>query len=545
MHREDRKAKTENRKRATSHGSLRFLHFPLFATLLLASLTPFGNQIMPADELARGVVFQDNNENRQYDPMDTPLENIRVSNGREIVSTDSAGKYELPIDDDDILFVIKPRGWRTPLSTDKLPQFYYVHKPHGSPKLAYPGVEPTGPLPASVDFPLYPQQEPDQFRALMFGDPQPKNEKEVGYIAHDVVQELIGTEASFGVTLGDIVSDDLSLFEPLTQSIALIGIPWYNVIGNHDVNSDARNDHHSDESFERVFGPAYYSFDYGPVHFLVLDDVEWFIPEDGGSGSYRGGLGTDQMSFIRADLRQIPPDQLVVLMMHVPLVDVHDRHELYRLIEQRPFCMSISAHVHRHVHRWIDHEDGWRGPEPHHHVMNVTVSGSWWRGNRDDRGIPHTLMADGAPNGYSIMEFDGTRYDLRFKAAGRPAEYQMEIHAPDAVPLENIPYTVIYANVFNGSSRTKVELRWGDQETWIEMERVLEVDPGYRQVYNLEQSVVDKNWLYLPTPKISTHLWRAQLPSDMGPGAHLLQVRATEHQGQIHQARRAIRITRP
>ena len=27
--------------------------------------------------------------------------------------------------------------------------------------------------------------------------------------------------------------------------------------------------------FERVYGPAYYSYDYGSVHFLVLDDVNW------------------------------------------------------------------------------------------------------------------------------------------------------------------------------------------------------------------------------------------------------------------------------
>ena len=47
----------------------------------------------------------------------------------------------------------------------------------------------------------------------MFGDPQPRNQKEVDYMSHDVIEELVGTDASFGVTLGDITFDNLDLFE--------------------------------------------------------------------------------------------------------------------------------------------------------------------------------------------------------------------------------------------------------------------------------------------------------------------------------------------
>ena len=54
------------------------------------------------------------------------------------------------------------------------------------------------------DFPLRPQKEPEKFRAILFGDTQPSTQKEVDYMAHDVVEELIGTDASFGVTLGDV-----------------------------------------------------------------------------------------------------------------------------------------------------------------------------------------------------------------------------------------------------------------------------------------------------------------------------------------------------
>jgi hypothetical protein len=492
---------------------------------------------------AKGVVFHDKNGNQQRDRGEPGLPDVKVSNGKEIVKTDAAGKYEIPIDDDTTIFVIKPRRWRTPISDAQLPRFYYIHKPNGSPELKYGGVEPTGPLPESVDFPLYPNEEPETFKAILFGDPQPRNQQEVDYMSHDVIEELVGTDASFGVTLGDITFDNLDLFEPQARSIALLGIPWYNVIGNHDINYDAKNDKQSDETFERAFGPAYYSFDYGTVHFLVLDDVLWEVKDENGKGSYRGGFGPEQMEFIKNDLAMIPEDQLVVLMMHIPLDEVGDRKELFRLIEQRPFSVSISAHRHVHQHIFFTKEDGWEGPVPHHHIVNVTVCGSWWKGAPDERGIPHTLMADGAPNGYSIMTFDGTDYSLDFFAAGRSKDYQMLIQSPEQVPSHKTGETDFYVNVFNGSEKSTVEFTLHENSAWLPMQRVEEVDPNFQRAHELDKTLEDTPWLELPSPRKSSHLWKAKLPDAMSPGTYLIHVRTKDMDGQEHTAYRVVRVT--
>lgn len=60
-------------------------------------------------------------------------------------------------------------------------------------------------------FKLTKQEEPDKFKAIFFGDPQPSSIEQVDHIAHDVIAELIGTDAKFGVTLGDIMFDQLDL----------------------------------------------------------------------------------------------------------------------------------------------------------------------------------------------------------------------------------------------------------------------------------------------------------------------------------------------
>ena len=273
---------------------------------IVAAICGFLPLLLSAEEFAKGVVFEDLNGNEVRDVGEKGISGIGVSDGSNIVETDAKGHWRLPVAEDVIYFVLKPSGWMVPLSKDLLPRFHYVHKSKGSPKgTKHAGVAPTGPLPKSIDFPLRRQDEPGKFSVIFFGDPQPRNQTEIDYIAHDVVEGIVGTEAKFGVTLGDIMFDDLSLFGSFNKTVALIGIPWYNVIGNHDLNFEADEDRFSDETFERVYGPAYYSFDYGKVHFLVLDNVEWSRREDG-RRHYVGNFGKRQLSFIKRDLARVP-----------------------------------------------------------------------------------------------------------------------------------------------------------------------------------------------------------------------------------------------
>jgi len=500
----------------------------------------------PKTATARGVVFEDVNGNGEYDDGEPLLSGIKVSNGEDIVKTDAQGRYEIPVTDDTIVFVIKPRGYMTPVNQNQLPQFYYIHKPAGSPaNFRFAGVAPTGPLPESIDFPLSKRDEPDKFRALIFGDTQPRNVAEVEYMAHDVIAQVIDNKAhgaSLGVTLGDIVFDDLDVMEPHNQAIAMIGIPWYNVIGNHDLNFDAQDDAHSDETFERVYGPSYYSFDHGPTHFMVLDDVMWVGAKDGQKGRYFGGLGERQIKFIKNDLAMIPKDQLIVLMMHIPLIDVEDRQELYRLIEQRPAAVSLSAHTHYMEHRFIGEDDGWKGPEKHHHVINVTVCGSWWSGRKDERGIPHATMSDGGPNGYSIMEFDGDKYSLEFRAAGRPAAYQMNIYAPEAVKVNDLGSTAVLANVFAGSEKSTVEMRIDGDGEWVKMQQTPMNDPAYENEVLEELKWEGRNWIKLSKPHKTPHIWRGKMPVALASGTHLIEVRSTQADGKSVTNRRVIRV---
>ena len=60
--------------------------------------------------MARGRVFVDIDGDKRFGDSDQPFVGVKVSNGKEIATTGEDGKYELPVQDGSIIFVIKPTG---------------------------------------------------------------------------------------------------------------------------------------------------------------------------------------------------------------------------------------------------------------------------------------------------------------------------------------------------------------------------------------------------------------------------------------------------
>ena len=142
-------------------------------------------------DTATGRVFIDENRNGTLDGAEQGVANVRVSNGVEVTTTDETGRYRIAVDDATIVFITKPRGYATPVNRHMLPQFYYIHQPEGSPPgMRYAGIEPTGPLPEEINFPLVPRPEPDQFEAILFADTQPMTDRELDYVRDDVVNSV-------------------------------------------------------------------------------------------------------------------------------------------------------------------------------------------------------------------------------------------------------------------------------------------------------------------------------------------------------------------
>ncbi|MCH7400309.1 calcineurin-like phosphoesterase C-terminal domain-containing protein [Belliella kenyensis] len=495
-----------------------------------------------AQETAKGIVYEDLNGNGKKDRNEKGISDVAISNGRDVVKTDEKGSYSLEVKEGDLIFLIKPSGYAVALNEFNFPQHYYIYKPSGSPKgLKYAGSEPTGKLPKSIDFPIKRQDESSSFTALVFGDPQPYNLTEVDYFYQSVVKEVEGIQGiPFGIALGDIVGDDLSLYPAYSKVISKIGIPWYHVMGNHDQNYDVEEDQLTDETFSKHFGPSTYAFNYADAHIIVLENILYPDPRDG--KGYWGGFREDQLKFLENNLKHVSKDKLVIVAMHIPLFEEgdsfrdEDRERLFELLKDYPHTLSMSAHTHYQRQDLMGESYGWKGNRPHHHYNAGTPSGDWYKGQLDENGLPIATMRDGSPRGYAFLEVNGNEYKINYKVPGKPADYQMDIFAPKVIEAGKRNTSDIYVNFFMGTEENEVRFRLNEGK-WVKMSYLEDYDPKYMlDLFEWDRSEKLLEGRRPSLPAKSTHLWRASVPNNLPAGIHTIEVEATDLFGTKHKA---------
>lgn len=492
-----------------------------------------------AQQKVTGIVYEDKNLNQIRDRAERGIKGVGVSNGAEVVLTDEHGKYVLPIGKDDIVFVIKPSGYQVAMNGDNLPKSYYIHKPLGSPKFKYKGVLPTGNLPKSVDFALHKQVENDDFKILVLGDPQVLDQREVGFFNKSILSEIAQVkDAVFGLTLGDMVQEDLGLSTDYKKMIASLKLPWYNVLGNHDLNMDATVDSLHDETFEADFGPANYSFNYGKAHFILLDNNVYPDPR-GGRGLW-AGYTKKQFRFLENDLKHVKKDQLIIIANHIQMNIVNensfrkeDRQQLFDLFNGYSNVLVLSAHTHNNQQFFYKKENGWPNETPLHEYNVGATCGNWYSGKINDRGVAESTMSDGTPVGFVTLNISGNKYQADYKVSGKPKDYQIGLfHRKVMSTIWWEGRGRIYANFFMGHKGSKVEYRI-DNEEWKPMRYILQPDPSYvAELYRWDTAETLLPGRRPTEPADCTHLWWAPLTNDRPLGSHTIEVRARDDYGQ-------------
>jgi len=363
--------------------------FYLFLIVFLA----YGPDTLEAGKkTAKGIVFEDANHSGVFDQGEKGIPNVSVSNQSDVVQTDQNGHFRLPVSKETIIFVTKPAGYQVPLDKNHLPQFYYIHQPKGSPAgLKCKGIAPTGKLPHSIHFPLIKTEVDETFDIIVVGDPQTKTREEVDFYRDDVVARMMGTKARFYLALGDIMYDDLSLFDQMIPMVGQIGIPIYHVMGNHDMNFRVPDEKYEAETFKRLHGPDYFSFNYGSVHFVVLNSVKYngWNKEKNEKGDYIGYLHDRQLTWLKNDLSFVPEDHLLVLAMHIPVRSemykeennlIVNREALFKILENRKHLLALAGHMHYFEYLEYGGNNGWLGSAKFPSVTAGAGCGTWWHG---------------------------------------------------------------------------------------------------------------------------------------------------------------------
>ena len=361
-----------------------------------------------------------NLKGRVVDLSGNGMEGVVVSDGRQCVVTEADGTYWMKIDAADVKFIYisTPAGYQPVISGGR-PIFY---RPLSSQPLKQGVYE--------IDtFKLTPVDNPGRATVFFTADPQPRagtaGYDNLGYhsldCCEDLYQDLQETAAGitgrqvFGVCLGDLVHENMSLYKNYTDGLRRVGYPTYNVIGNHDNNPAANDDDAAAAEYESYFGPRNYSFNVGNIHFVVLDNL-MMKDKSGRLTGYDQGLTDKIWEWLQADLSFVPKTMTVATCSHSPMFKTQSgetsaRHkdDYANLLKGYAKVFAWAGHTHA-THNYV-YPKGHKFAGIEVHTLSRCTGELW----------TNDYMSYGTPRGYTIVEIENGEFaSWRF----HPVKYQ-------------------------------------------------------------------------------------------------------------------------
>ena len=158
---------------------------------------------------------------------------------------------------------------------------------------------------------------------------------------------LLNPKPDFFINVGDLIqgytpdtSDVRRQWEEATRIMAPLKaqFPFYQVPGNHDLSDPATR-----SMYETYATKPYYSFDKGPDHFIVLNNVESRNPAD---------LDTAQFAWLKKDLKASKGKRHTFVFFHIPLWSVSTREKqmdaLHALFKKSGVDHVFNGHYHNY-----------------------------------------------------------------------------------------------------------------------------------------------------------------------------------------------------
>lgn len=226
----------------------------------------------------RGVVFSDLNSNGVRDEKEPGMPGVKVSDGLTVHLTGPDGAFTLPGHPRNrFVFITTPAGYRA-VKTFYIPISSNV---------------------TSYDFGLQPQQQNGRF--LRITDTETAQFDDW---VTDVKQYARNEKADFLIHTGDICYEKGMNFHAAQVNTQTMGLPVYYGIGNHDLVKGA----YGEELYESLFGPVFYSFESGKVHYIVTPMR---------NGDYKPSYTIEDVyQWLKNDLAKADPSKPVVIFNH-------------------------------------------------------------------------------------------------------------------------------------------------------------------------------------------------------------------------------------
>lgn len=420
------------------------------------------------------------------------VSNVVVTDGYNVVLTDNQGQYSFDSHADaKFVYISTPAGYEFN-TVDNIARSYH--------RLGFR---------KEYDFSLKKLSKKDsKHQFIIWADPQVRNANDVAQMmATSVpdVQQYVGKlppdTLIHGIGVGDLAWDNLSFFNDYNKAVGRMGIPFFQALGNHDMDYNKGGDETSDNTFQDFYGPTYYSFNRGKAHYVVLDDVRYL----GKDRLYDGYISQHQLAWLKNDLKHVPKNCLLIICAHIPVHNaVKNREDLYALVKDYQNVHIMSGHTHYNVNVIKN------GIYEHNHG---TVCGAWWTG---------PICEDGAPRGYGIYEVNGTNLKWHYKPTGLPKDHQVSLTVDTLTNQKRL-----IANVWNWDPAWKVEY-YLDNKYMGSLANEKAYDPLAVKLYKGDKLPAGRAF---PEPKLNEHMFAAHF----GPEIRQVRVVVTDRFGEKYE----------
>jgi len=296
-----------------------------------------------------GTVFEDKNDNGRQDRNEAGIAGVVVSDQITTTTTDQQGNYRLTSDGDlPYLFISQP--------DDYVGTYYYAKE-------------------QQVNFPLQKSKPQDTFRFIHASDTHIDSLNLPRMARFREMADSLA--ADFIVVSGDLIRDALRVddevagnyYEMYVSEISKFKMPVYSGVGNHEIFGIERDKSlvspkhplYGKNMYRKYLGPNYYSFNYGGIHFVSIDGVDYQ------NLYYYGGVDSVQLAWLEKDVAETPAEVPIVTFNHIPFVSPgfsfrnFENHIFYgpTLLEQE------GKTEHRHIVYNYDKVKSIIGDRPH------------------------------------------------------------------------------------------------------------------------------------------------------------------------------------
>lgn len=123
----------------------------------------------------------------------------------------------------------------------------------------------------------------------------------------NIIDQINVINPVFTIDNGDLVfGGEANRYRLFNQTAAKLQVPLYTTIGNHDVREGGR------PVYTKLYGPAYYSFDYKETHFVFLDSSRGWTEKT--------TIPKEQYQWLEKDLQNAQGKRIFVIS-HIPPTD--------------------------------------------------------------------------------------------------------------------------------------------------------------------------------------------------------------------------------